>query len=1098
MRTPERTRDDEAVTQVGLVTILFTDLVDSTRLASELGPAAADELRRTHFQSLREVIAAHEGREVKNTGDGLMVAFDRPSDGAVCAVGLQRRTERFARHHPSGHVAIRIGLAIGEATSEDGDWFGPPVVEAARLCAVAAAGQILATEVVRALGGGRSRLEYTSRGSMTLKGLPDPVAVVEIGWEPEQADAQLPPLLASMGGPFFVGRDFEGETLLTAWKQSLEGKRRAVLVAGEPGIGKTRLVRELAARTQEGGATILYGACDEHVGLAYRPFVEAVTYLLATCDGEVVDRHVAAFGGELTRIVPDLALRAPDAGEPLRADPDVERHRLFEAATNLLSIAAEGGGVVLILDDLHWADKGTLMLLRHLLRGTEPTALLVIGTYRDTDLARTHPLAEMLADFRRLDAVDRLMLSGLDLAGVEAFVEAAAGQRLGDDGASLARAVHSETEGNPFFVGQVLRHLAESGAIFEREGQWSFEGDVAHLGIPEGVREVIGHRLNRLADDVNRVLRTAAVIGREFDLRLVAEVDDLAEDDVVDALEIAAAARLVVEMPSKPDCFMYAHALVRESLYEELSTSRRTRLHKRIGEALERRPDPPLAALAHHFCEAAAMGDVEKAADYACRAGDEACVALAQDDAAVHYTRGIEVLDEAGVSTERIRIALLTGLANAYNAIGRLDEAVELAAEAARIARALDNSELFARAAVASAVGAPPVPNDVSASLLEEALRWLPRTDSPLRARVLSLLGRALPVINDPERRIALAAEAVAIARRIDDREALVEALSVHHDANWGPANVEERLAIAEEMARLETGQTIGFGDVYRFADLLELGDIQGSTAAADGLEFVSKQTHERGMALWAQVFRTVLELFSGDLEAAEARLMAWFADHRGVSDEMALQMFGVQFFIVRREQGRCEEVEPPIRALIAENPEIVGWRAGLAMLLTELDQRDEVHDLFERLATNDFTELLETPVTYTLNLALATEACSYLRDAERAQVLYAALLPYAGRNIQVGFGWGSIGAASHYLAMLAVTMELWDDAERHFEAALDMNEKMGARPWLARTAYEFASMLKSSGRDDDRADELLAQAAALATDVGMPVLAQRVAALRV
>jgi tetratricopeptide (TPR) repeat protein len=770
---------------------------------------------------------------------------------------------------------------------------------------------------------------------------------------------------------------------------------------------------------------------------------------------------------------------------------------LFEAVAHLLNIAAEKGGVVVILDDLHWADKGSLMLLRHLLRSADPIALLVVGTYRDTDLSRTHPLAEMLADFRRNDDVERLTLSGLDLAGVEAFVEAAAGQSLGADGMSLARAVHDETEGNPFFVGQVLRHLAESGAIFERDGQWSFEGDVAHLGIPEGVREVIGHRLNRLDDEVNRVLRTAAVIGREFDLRLVAEVGELSEDDVVDALEAAASVRLVAEVPSKADHFMYAHALVRESLYEELSTSRRTRLHKRIGEALERRPDPPLAALAHHFCESAAMGDVEKAADYACQAGDEARAALAQEDAAVHYIRGVEVLDEAGVSTDRIRIGLLTGLADAYNSMGRLDEAVGLAADAALMARALDDSELFARAAVASAVGAPPVPNDLSASLLEEALVWLPTTDSRLRARVHTFLGRAATVIADSERRIALAAEAVAIARRIDDREALVEALSVHHDANWGPANVEERLAIAEEMARLETGQTIGFGDVYRFADLLELGDIEGSTAAAEGLELASKQTQERGMALWAQVFRTVLELLSGDLEAAEARLMAWFADHRGVSDEMAIQMFGVQFFILRRDQGRCEEVEPPVRALIAENPEIAGWRAGLALLLTELDQRDEVHDLFERLATNDFAELLEAPVTYTLNLALATEACSYLRDAERAQVLYAALLPYAGRNIQVGFGWGAIGAASRYLAMLAVTMDRWDDAEKHFEAALDMNERMGARPWLARTAYEYASMLKSSGGDDDRADELVAQAAALAADVGMPVLAQRVAALR-
>ncbi len=519
--------NDGVMAEVGLVTILFTDLVDSTGLLSELGPEAADDLRRAHFQSLRDVIAAHDGREVKNTGDGLMVAFERPSAGAACAVDLQRCTARLRQRSAGREVAIRVGLAVGEATSEDGDWFGTPVVEAARLCAVAERGQILATDVVRTLGGGRGGLEFVAHDPMTLKGLPDRVAVVEIAWEPEVVAAELPPLLASLGGPFFVGRDLESGCLTTAWKQSLENQRRAVLVAGEPGAGKTRLVRELAGTARAAGATILFGRCDEELGLAYQPFVEALEHFVSTCDGDVLDRHVAVFGGELTRIVADLAHHVPGVAEPLRKDPEVERHRLFEAVAHLLTLADEGGGVVLILDDLHWADKGTLLLLRHLLRSGEAMALLVLGTYRDTDLVRTHPLAEMLADFRRHDDIERLTLSGLDVAGVEAFVEAAAGQQLNDDGVSLADAVHRETEGNPFFVGQVLRHLAESGALFQRDGSWTFDGDVGNLGIPEGVREVIGRRLTRLPDTVNRVLRTAAVIGREFDLRLVAAVDEM-------------------------------------------------------------------------------------------------------------------------------------------------------------------------------------------------------------------------------------------------------------------------------------------------------------------------------------------------------------------------------------------------------------------------------------------------------------------------------------------------------------------------------------------------------------------------------------------
>ncbi|MDX6717721.1 MAG: hypothetical protein QOH30_4279 [Baekduia sp.] len=1082
---------------MGLVTVLFTDLVDSTRLASELGPAAADELRRAHFQSLREVIATHEGREVKNTGDGLMVAFDRPSDGAACAVDLQRRTERLGRHHPDRRVAIRIGLAVGEATAEDGDWFGPPVVEAARLCAIAEEGQILATEVVRVLGAGRSGLGFVSRGVMPLKGLPDPVAVVEIGWEPEQSEAELPPLLASMGGPFFVGRELEAESLLSAWKQTLEGRRQAVLVAGEPGVGKTRLVHELATTVQQRGATILFGRCDEELGLAYQPFVEGLAQYVSTCDRDVLDRHVSAFGGELTRIVSDLSHRVPGLTEPLRADPEIERHRLFEAVADLLTLADDGGGVVLILDDLHWADKGSLLLLRHLLRTADPMSLLLIGTYRDTDLSRTHPLAEMLADLRRHDDVERLMLSGLDAAGVEAFVEAASGQRLNEDGLSLARAVHNETEGNPFFVGQVLRHLAESGAIFQRDGQWGFDGDVAHLGIPEGVREVIGRRLNRLPDAVNRVLRIAAVIGREFDLGLIAEVDELSEDEVVDALETAAGARLVSEVPSKLDYFMFAHALVRESLYDELSTPRRIRLHRRVGEALEQRPNAALAALAHHFCEAAVTGETDKAAEYARRAGEEALTALAHEDAVRHFARGIEVLDEAAIGSTGVRAELLLGLAEALNRDRAPEKARQVATSALEISHALDDAELFGRAALATIVGIPPTPDAVNGELMEQALDLLDDADSALRSRLMANLARSISFLTRSERRLQLSADALAMARRVGDEIALVDALSIHHDATWGPDNAEERLAIADEIVSLVEGlYPHGGGQVYRYSDLMELGDIDGAQGALDSVRTAAERSRDRGMELWADIWQTALALFRGELETSEVGLMTWFSDHRGISDEFALQVFGAQFFDLRRAQGRCEEVEPAVRALVTEHPENPAWRAALAMLLTELDQPHEVRELFESLAPDNFASIRAETNTYTLNVALATEACAYLGDGERADSLHRALAPYAGSNIVVGVGLVSIGAAARYLGLLSTTAERWDEAETHFQDALAMNERMGARPWLARTAYDYGRMLQLSGRPA-RVPELLSLATALADEIGMPALSQRVAALR-
>ncbi len=539
---------------------------------------------------------------------------------------------------------------------------------------------------------------------------------------------------------------------------------------------------------------------------------------------------------------------------------------------------------------------------------------------------------------------------------------------------------------------------------------------------------------------------------------------------------------------------MFAHALVRESLYDELSTSRRTRLHRRIGEALEQRPQPPLAALAHHFCEAAAMGDVDKAADYARRAGTDALEALAHEDATGHFTRGLDVLDEAGVTSGVGRAELLLGLAEARNRGADTEVAQRTAVEASNIARDLGDAELFARAALASATGTPPRPDTVTERLLEEAIRWLDEADSPLRSRVLSMTMRTISYLDNTDRRRQLSEEALVMARRTGDIDALLDALATRHEAIWGPTNVEERLAIADEMIALDRSVR-GVGHVYRFADLFELGDIDGSRVALERLRLEVEQSREHGMVVWVDLWQTAIDLFCGRLEPAESGLMRWFSDHRGIPDDFALQCFGVQFFDLRRAQGRAHEVEPPVRALVEEHPENPAWRAGLAMLLTELDQRREVAALFEGLATDDFAAIKADAVGFTLNLALAAEACAYLGDADRAESLYKALLPYAGRNIIVGVGIVSIGPASRYLGLLATTMQRWDAAATHFDDALAMNTRMNARPWLARAMFDYAHMLRRSGRTEE-ARHLLTQASTLAIEIGMAVLSERVTAL--
>jgi class 3 adenylate cyclase len=589
------------------VTVLFTDLVGSTELLSSLGEAAFDALRRVHFGALRDAIDHHGGEEIKTLGDGMLTVFGSAADAVNCAVAMQQAVDRRI---PRGAapLAIRIGLALGDVTFEENDVFGIPVVEAARLVAAARAGQILVTALVRAVGGGRSGATFTDLGPLSLKGLPEPVPTCEVAWEPHAEPALPLPALLTDVGPIFVGRDGDLQRLAQLWKEAAAGERRVALLAGEPGVGKTRLAAELAGRAHAEGAALLAGRCDEDLGVPYQPFVEALRHFVDHTPADQLSGRVGRYGGELVRLVPELAEVLPGVPPPLRSDPETERYRLFDAVAGWLVALSAEQPVLLVIDDLQWAAKPTLLLFRHVARSAEPMQLLIVGTYRDTELGHDHPLVEVLADLRRQSGVERFSLQGLDEPGVVAYVEHAAGRALGDEELLLARTIHEETEGNPFFVREVLRHLAETGAVEQREEGWATRLPVEELGIPEGVREVVGRRLARLSDAALPVLRMAAVAGAEFEVPVLRAAGDLDEEDVIAALEEAGAARLVIETPGGR--YRFSHALVRHTLYDGLSTARRPVLHRRVAEAIEAahagRLDDYLPALALHYSRACA------------------------------------------------------------------------------------------------------------------------------------------------------------------------------------------------------------------------------------------------------------------------------------------------------------------------------------------------------------------------------------------------------------------------------------------------------------------------------------------------------------
>jgi len=489
----------------------------------------------------------------------------------------------------------------------------------------------------------------------------------------------LPPPLVATDAVDFVGREAELLHMLDVWQRAKSGHHQLLqllLIAGEPGIGKTRLSLEFARRHCAEGSTVLVGSSDEESLVPYQPFVESLAWYVRHCPETDLRAQLVAIGGgaELGPFLKELRSRIPDLPASAMVDPEGQRYRLFEAVGALLAFASRARPMLLIFDDLHWADKPTLLLLRHVIRSARTASFCIVATYRESELGRTHPLAEMLVGLRREARVTRLVLRGLDVAHVAALVDSIVGP---DAPSQLPQAVMESTDGNPFFATEMLLHLKETGAIATVGLMMGSTIELANLGLSEGIKEVIGRRLSQLSEACNRVLNVAAIIGREVDATLLEAVSDLPESELLDALEQATRAQLVSESREVSGRFEFSHALIRQTLYSELSSQRRGKLHRRVADAIERlarnMPTPPLAELAYHFSQAASAGAVDKAIDYATQAGDRAAVALAHEEAVRLFNMALHSLElkPVGPDTERLRVDLHTRRARCFDALGQ-------------------------------------------------------------------------------------------------------------------------------------------------------------------------------------------------------------------------------------------------------------------------------------------------------------------------------------------------------------------------------------------------------------------------------------------
>jgi class 3 adenylate cyclase len=1084
----------------GTWTIVFTDLVGSTEQRTRLGDEIGDALRREHDDIVRIAAGAHDGEIVKGTGDGTLVAFSGAAEALAATIAIQQGIERRNRG-AAEPLSVRIGVSLGDARYESADLHGTAVNEAARICALADGGQILCSELVRAVAGSRTEATFTPAGAHELRGLPNPVSVLDVAWTPltdaaPSREQPIPPGLDPGTRFRFVGRTDELATAMARWKEVAEGGRALLLVAGEPGIGKTRLAIEVANEAHEDDALVLYGRCDDELGVSYQPFVEACTWYLDHTP--IADpAMLGKYGGELVRLVPELSARVRDLPPRLQSDPETEQYRLFEAVAAWLAALSAERPVLLVIDDLHWATKPTLQMLTHLAKSAETMRLLVIGTYRDTDLERTNPLTHALADLRRLPDVTRLGLSGLDRDEVLRVLESTAGHELDDRGRELAGGIHAETEGNPFFVEEVLRHLAETGRIYERDGRWTID-DPSSVGIPEGVREVIGRRLDRLSERTNEVLLVAAVAGQSFELDVLSQLVDLDEDELLEALDEAGDARLVREVGVGQ--YRFSHALVRSTLYDEMRPTRRARVHHRVGETIERVHsnviEQHLGELAHHF-GAAGPADAAKALEFCRRAGERALEVRAPDEAVGSYEQALDLLhDDPELADEQARGRLLLGLGIARRRAG-IAGYREVLLEAAGVAEAEGDTPLLVEAALAnhrgffSAVG---VVDAERVGVLRRALAALDSGETPERARLLANLAVELVFEASLDERRALSDEALTIARMLSDAPTTVHVLISRAIAIAHPSTVDERLEFTAEalsLARRLGDPTLAFFASYYSMFARTESAKEGVDALFDDMATLVVECGQATPAWVDLIARSGLAAMRAASDEAEQIATDGLEAGQRAGQPDATFMYGLLLFILRRQEGRLAEIAALVPAAIADAPGVVGMGMLEAILGVELADGTDAHAILRALAPAVLDTAPENQVWSSV-----VWACGYvaarLGDIEWSSRVLDVLAPY--RACVAYNGLFSFGSIPSLMGLLATTLQRFDDADEWFAAGAALERRIGARALVTQTESWWAMSLRERGTESAtrRAVELEASVEMAARDLGLRGLTGR------
>ena len=903
----------------------------------------------------------------------------------------------------------------------------------------------------------------------------------------------------------FVGRTAEMDALRHWWRDPEGTGPRLSLLIGESGVGKTQLASAFAREVEDEGAQVLYGRAVEAGGSSYEPVLGALRQFVLSADDGLIDAFAETATGALTRLLPEMAERRPAIAAKASAWGDVDRSWLLGAVADCMA-GSDERPTLMVLDDLQWADRPALLLLSRLV---EPgRRVRILGTYRAAAPASSTYLADFLADLRRSEQpVLRVVLGGLTVEDVNDLLTTFAGTALSPDGRTFASDLHRRTDGHPFFLREMLHHLDDTGAISPAEGRWASTRALIELGIPDGVLDVLGQRLSHLRPATRDALRAAAVVGPEFDVDVLAAVQDEGEKDVVGALEEALASGIVLEDPASFDRYGFVHAIVHEMLLGELSRSRRARLEWRTGEALETlhagELDKRAGEVARHFTEGAAVGGAGKAVEWSLKAGAGAMDRLAYEEAVSCYEMALGALVRSKGASDGARADVLIALGQAANRAGDPERWRGSCLEAASLARRAGDADRLAHAALSLLGTLAQGPTDESVvGLMEEAidaLRASPASSArqALLAELLARLGGYL-TNTQPDRSSALAAEALDTARRAGEPRSLALALiystqahTLEHEAH--NARLQEAALLAEE------------------AQDLDLALAATSNLMASALMWVDRDGFDQGLAHFALTAGAagapVPLVLSAIDHAGAAALDGRYDDARllfrdalvraaPLGDPNLRGNIAAGMVPVDRELGRMAQRVPAYRRHVSEEPSLLHRRAGLVRALSEAGQRDEATERLEAVLAQP--SVLLSGFLRRYSLAQLAEAAEILDHTDAAAQLagWLEVEPRRGAGVIVG-PHAYFGAVRRYLGLVALTLRRASDAVSHHEAALEVHERMRARGWAARSRYDLARALVARGEFGDmpRAARLLDEAVGSARELGMPRLLEEVQA---